>query len=464
MTRLIRNGTVVSPEGLRELDVLVEDGKIAALGPWGMDVPADETVDASGKLIFPGFIDVHTHFEMNAGLPNETADDFASGTRAAAAGGTTTIVDFSTQDRGDTLAHALETWHRRADGKCACNYGFHMAITDWNESVRREMADMTAAGVTSYKVYLAYEALRLSDAAVYEVLDEANRQGALVSAHCENGDLVNEGIAARKRAGELGPAAHPKSRPDCVEAEAVDRFLTIGECAGAPVYVVHLSTRRGLEAALAARKRGQELYLESCPQYFLLNEDKYQLPGFEGAKFVCSPPLRSAGDSTALWQALSAGEIDTLSTDHCSFDYEGAKQLGKDDFSAIPNGMPGVETRPGLMLTNSPAHGVDYPALCRVMSENPARLFGMYPRKGVVAQGSDADLVIWDPAWRGTVTAAAQVQNVDYSPFEGFPLEGRADAVLVNGQFAVKDGALTGVLAGQYVHRGPSQRIRRPER
>lgn len=461
MSLLIQNGTVVCPDGLRELDILVEGGKIVTVAKRGMRIGAQRVIDASGKLIFPGFIDAHTHFQMNEGQPNETADSFATGTRAAVVGGTTTILDFATQDRGDTLAHALEVWHSRADGNCACNYGFHMAITDWNESVRREMADMTAAGVTSYKVYLAYENLRLSDAAVCGILAEAEAQGAVVSAHCENGDLVNVGIAERKAAGELGPASHPASRPDFVEAEAVCRFLAMGEQIGAPVYVVHLSTRRGLETAQAARGRGQEVYLETCPQYLLLNENKYQLPGFESAKYVCSPPLRSERDSAALWRALAAGELDVVATDHCSFDYAGVKELGREDFSAIPNGMPGVETRPGLMLTHGPKHGLDYPALCRLMSENPARLFGMYPRKGVIAEGADADLVIWDPSWRGTVTAAAQTQNVDYTPFEGFALEGRADTVLVNGEIAVEKGAFTGAVAGRYVRRGPCGRIRK---
>lgn len=461
MTLLIQNGTVVRPDGLHELDVLVEDGKIAALGRRGTLLAADETVDAAGKLVFPGFIDAHTHFQMNAGAPNETADSFATGTRAAVAGGTTTIVDFATQDRGASLARGLETWHSRADGNCACNYGFHMAITDWNDKVRRELAGMTAAGVTSYKVYLAYDNLRLSDAAVYEILAAAREEGAIVSAHCENGDLVNEGIAAQRRAGNLGPAGHPLSRPGCVEGEAVERFLAAAECAGAPAYVVHLSTKRGLEAALRARARGQEVYLETCPQYLLLNEDKYLLPGFEGAKFVCSPPLRSPEDSAALWDALAAGAVDTLATDHCSFDYQGAKQLGRGDFSAIPNGMPGVETRPALMLTWGRRHGLDWAKLCKLLSENPAKLFGMYPRKGIVAEGADADLVVWDPACRGTITAAAQVQNVDYTPFEGFPVEGRADTVLVGGGIAVKGGTLRDLTLGRYVRRGPCQRYRR---
>ena len=459
MTTLIRGGTLVLPEGETRADLLLENGVISAVG---QDLTGDRVIDAAGKLIFPGFIDAHTHFEMNKGLPNETADDFVSGTRAAVSGGTTTILDFATQDRGDTLARALETWHSRADGRCACNYGFHMAITDWNDRTRREMADMTAAGVTSYKIYLAYDNLRVSDAAAFEILCAAGEQGALVSAHCENGDLVREGVARQKALGHLAPFAHPLSRPEGVEEEAVRRFLAIGEAAGQPVYVVHLSTSRGLWQALLSRGRGQEVYLETCPQYLLLNDDKYQLPGFESAKFVCSPPLRPAENSADLWGALSDGTIDTVATDHCSFNYAGPKQLGKDDFSLIPNGMPGTETRPALMYTYGVLGGrLSTADMARLLSEQPAKLFGMWPQKGVLRAGSDADVVIWDPAYRGVVSAEAQVQNVDYSPFEGTPVSGRAEAVWVGGEPAVEHGAVLDTAAGKYVSRGPSLRYRR---
>ena len=451
MSLLIQNGTLILPQGPRRADLLVERGKIAAIGEG---LQGDETLRADGQLVFPGFIDPHTHFEMNKGAPNETADDFSSGTAAALAGGTTTILDFATQDRGDTLLHALETWHSRADGHCSCHYGFHMAITDWNETAREQLSAMTAAGVTSYKLYLAYDNLRLSDAAAYEVVRAAAAQGALVSAHCENGDLVNEGIAREKAAGHLTPAAHPVSRPDCVEAEAVSRWLTIGELCGVPVYVVHLSTARGLALIRAARARGQRVFVETCPQYLLLNSKQYLLPGFESAQFVCSPPLRAQESCDALTGALVRGEIDVVSTDHCSFTMD-TKALGADDFSAIPNGLPGVEHRPVLLYTLLRKMGRFDPVLMKdLLSSRPARLFGM-PQKGELLPGRDADVVLWDPAARWTITAAAQLQRSGYTPFEGTPVECMARTVLLDGRVAARDGQVVCPNLGRYVPRQP---------
>ena len=457
MSTLIQNGALVLPAGLTKADLRIADGKIAEIGPnlpLGDSVP----VDAAGKLIFPGFIDTHTHFEMNKGLPNETADDWVSGTKAAVVGGTTCVLDFAEPLRGCSLASALDTWHGRADGRASCHYSFHMTIKDWDPRIRAELKDMTAAGITSYKVYLAYDNLRVSDATAYEVIRAVGEEGGVLGCHCENGDLVTEGVKAQKAAGRMGPSAHPLSRPPLVEAEAIGRWLSIAELAGYPVNIVHLSTRRGLEVARAARNRGQELYIESCPQYLLLNDSKYQLPGFESAKFVLSPPLRGAEDNAALWEALSAGEVDTMGTDHCSFDYDGVKTLGRDDFSKIPNGMPGVEHRPVLMYTAGVASGrITAVDMARVLAENPARLFGMYPKLGVLAVGSDADIVIWDPAARWTFSAENQTQNVDYTPYEGIPVQGRAETVYLDGQPVVQNGRLVKENQGRFVPRGPSQ-------
>lgn len=460
MSILIQNGTLVLPDGPVKADLRVENGLIAAIAA---ELPAGDeyVIDAAGKLVFPGFIDTHTHFEMNKGLKNETADDWASGTRAAVAGGTTCVLDFAEPEKGCSLSSALDTWHSRADGRASCNYSFHMTIKEWDDRIRRELAAMAAAGITSYKVYLAYDALRVSDGTAYEIVKAVGEQGGIIGCHCENGDLVTEGIRAQKAAGHLSPAAHPDSRPPVVESEAVSRWLAIAELAGVPVNIVHLSTLRGLEVIRAARNRGQSLYVESCPQYFLLDDSKYQLPGFESAKFVLSPPLRKPCDNAALWEALAQGEIDTIGTDHCSFDYEGPKQLGRDDFSAIPNGIPGVEHRPALMYTAGVASGrLSEVQFARALSEQPAKLFGMYPQKGVLAVGSDADIVIFDQNYTGRITAADQVQNVDYTPYEGFALKGRADTVLLNGEVAVEGGRLVRENLGSFVRRGPSQHWR----
>ena len=332
-----------------------------------------------------------------------------------------------------------------------------MTIKDWDPRIRSELRDMTAAGVTSYKVYLAYDNLRLSDAAAYQVIQAVGREGGVLGCHCENGDLVNAGIRAQRAAGRLGPSAHPRSRSPAVEAEAVNRWLAIAECAGYPVNVVHLSTRRGLEHALAARERGQKVYLETCPQYLLLDESCYSLPGFESAKYVFSPPARPLEDQQALWQALERGDIDTLGTDHCSFDFHGVKELGKDDFSKIPNGLPGVEHRPALLYTHAVASGrITAADMARLLAENPARLFGMYPQKGVLAVGSDADIVIFDQNYTGRIASATQYQNVDYTPYEGWALRGRADTVLLSGQVAVEGGRVVLERQGRYVRRGPA--------
>lgn len=456
MSILIQNGILVLPTGPIQADLRVAGGRIAELGP-GLAPGASRVIDAQERLVFPGFIDTHTHFEMNKGFPNETADDWYTGTRAALAGGTTTVLDFAEPERGATLASALETWHGRADGAACCNYGFHMTVKDWSPSIRSELREMTAAGVTSYKVYLAYDNLRLSDAAAYEVVKAVGAEGGVVGCHCENGDLVTEGIRAQQAAGNLSPAAHPLSRPPAVEAEAVGRWLTIAELAGCPVNIVHLSTLRGLEAVRAARTRGQRLYVETCPQYLLLDERSYRLPGFESAKFVLSPPLREQENCAALWDALEAGEIDTIGTDHCSFRFHGAKELGREDFSKIPNGIPGVEHRPSLMYTYGVAAGrITAVDMARLLAENPARLFGMYPQKGVLAVGSDADLVIFDPNDTGRITAETQYQNVDYTPYEGMALRGRVDTVLLGGEVAVEGGRALLERRGRYVSRGPS--------
>ncbi|WP_066458807.1 dihydropyrimidinase [Anaerotruncus rubiinfantis] len=456
MDLIIRGGTVVTPRESYEADVRITEGRISAVG---RDLAAKgcETYDASGCKLFPGFIDAHTHLDMDTGAAL-TADDFVSGTRAAAAGGTTMLLDFATQDRGGTLCGALDVWHGKADGKSSCDYGFHMAITDWNEMVSRELDEMARQGVTSFKCYLAYDNLRISDGQLYEILKRVGQLHGIVGVHCENGDLVNEMIAENRRAGNLSTEYHPLSRPDFVEAEAIARYCYIAKAAGVPVNIVHLSTRMGLEEALRARARGQKVYIESCPQYFAFDDNVYSLPDFAGAKYVCSPPVRKPYDQRALWDALAKGEIDTVSTDHCSFNWKGQKELGREDFSKIPNGLPGIEHRPAVMYTLGVAAGrMTENQMAAMLSENTARLFGMYPRKGVIAPGADADIVVWDPTCCWTITAADMEQKVDYTPYEGMRMQGKAKAVFLRGQLVAAGGKVLMERKGVYVPRGESE-------
>lgn len=445
---IIKNGTLVTPIGLQKEDLSIENGTIVSIGNLTPG-PEDRVIDADGCWVFPGFIDQHTHLQANTGSA-WTADDFATGTTAAVCGGTTSIVDFATQDKGDTLLNALKTWKGRAEGVSRCNYAFHMAIGDWNEHTKSEIPALIEEGVRSFKVYLAYDHLRVTDTELLEILQTLSEYDAICGCHCENGPLIAELQEAEIATGHTGPAAHPVSRPPEAEAEAVNRFAYIADLAGCPIYIVHLSSRLGLEEVRAARKRGQVIYAETCPQYLLMEDSVYSAPGFEGAKYVCSPPIRKDGDVSALREALAGGEIDAVATDHCSFRYDTQKVLGKDDFRKIPNGIPGIEHRPALMATL-----VDDPvALNKLLSEGPAKLMKMYPRKGALVVGADADITIWDPTVSWTIHAETQHQNVDYTPFEGMTVRGRARAVLVNGVLAAEDGEpVDGAVAGTYIKR-----------
>lgn len=450
---IIQHGTLVLPDGLMQGDIAFENGVITRIAPAIEAGAGDAVCEAAGCLVFPGFIDAHTHLDMDSGT-TVTADDFASGSRAAACGGTTTLVDFATQERGGTLTDALDAWHRKAEGKCACNYAFHMAVTDWNEQTRAELPQMFERGVTSFKAYYAYDNLRLDDAQMYDLLSALRPFGGVLGVHCENGTLVNRLQRQQLDRGVTGPAGHPASRPPVVEAEAIRRLCAVAKLADSPVHIVHLSSAEGLEEVRRARAAGQKVWAETCPQYLLLDESRYHLEGFEGAKYVMSPPLRSPADREALRAAVLGGEIDTISTDHCSYRFGDQKALGRDDFTNIPNGAPGIEHRPALIYTSFVASGLMTEAqMCRLLSENPAKLFGMWPRKGRLAQGADADITVWDPQARWVIRAEAQHQNVDYTPYEGFEAAGRARAVYVGGQLAAKDGEPSGASAGRYVKR-----------
>lgn len=449
--KLIAGGIVVSSEDTRRADVLVEGEKIVRVEPSIAPGPGDEVIDASGLLVFPGFIDAHTHFDMDNGV-TVTADDFASGTRAAVAGGTTAIIDFATQDRGGTLRDALSAWHAKAHGKCCSDYGFHMAITDWNESVRAELPKLMEEGVTSVKLYMAYDALRLMDDQVFDVLSAMKALGGVVWCHCENGAVINRLVAQARAQGRLGPAEHALCRPALLEAEAIARLAYLAQLAGAPAGVVHLSSEAGLREALKARERGVKVLLETCPHYLALDDEKYSEPGFGGAKYVCSPPLRKKSDAQALIDAVQEGAIDTIATDHCSYTLK-QKALGFEDFSKIPNGLPGVEHRPAVIYSELVAKNRIGPSdMCRMLAENPAKLYGLFPRKGSVRPGADADLVLWDRNEKWVLRASEQHMKADYSPYEGLEITGRPREVLLRGQTVYKNGEVFGP-RGKYLSR-----------
>lgn len=456
MDLLIKGGVVVTAEKSAVLDIRIHGETIAELGE-NLSPQGEAVIDAAGKLVFPGFIDTHTHFDLDAG-DFFTADNFETGSRAAVAGGTTMVLDFATQNKGETLDEALQAWHRRAQDKSSCHYSFHMSISDWNEHTRKELKDMTRAGITSYKLYMAYDNLKVNSGLMYEILKAVEEEGGIIGVHCEDGDLVNTLIREQKALGNLSPKGHPLSRPDEVEADAVHQLLTVARLAETPVNIVHLSSKKGYEVVEAARAQGQRVYVETCPQYLLLEDSKYGLEDFESAKYVLSPPLRKKEDMRCLWKALQENQVDTIGTDHCSFYFHGQKERGREDFSRIPNGIPGVEHRPVLLYTHGVAENrITKEQLCAVLSTNPAKLFGMYPRKGAIREGSDADLVIWDPEYQGVITAAEQLQRCDYTPYEGFAVKGRADQVLLMGKVVAEQGRVLLEKEGRYVHRGPRQ-------
>ncbi len=461
MKRLLKGGTVVSPEGLKQLDVLIDEetGQILRVEPQlNLASVAEkyEVVDVTGKLLFPGFIDAHTHFDLEVS-GTVTADDFTTGTRAAISGGTTMIIDFATQNKGETLKEALSNWHQKADGKSSCDYGFHMAVSDWNEAVSLELEEMMAKGITSFKLYMTYPAMILDDKSIYQVLKRLKQIGGITGVHCENAGMIDALVKEEKEQGHLTPATHPRTRPALAEAEAIDRLLKLAKEADTPVIVVHLSSAAGLKEIQYARAEGQEFFVESCPQYFVMENSRYSLPGFEGAKYICSPPLRTAADQDVLWQALKDGQIQTIATDHCSFTTE-QKAAGRDDFSRVPNGMPGTENRPVLMYTYGVKENrISLEQMCALLSTNAAKLYGMYPRKGAIAVGSDADIVVWDPDKTWTISVDNQESVCDYSPYEGTAVCGEAEAVYLHGKLAASHGTIVNPLMGQFVKRGKYQ-------
>ncbi|MED9881283.1 dihydropyrimidinase [Blautia sp.] len=452
MKYLLKNGTVVSGEGSRQADVLIDGEKIVDVGR-NLDAEGAEILDAAGKLLFPGFIDGHTHFDLEV-AGTVTADDFETGTKAALLGGTTFVIDYASQDKGGhTLREGLKKWHDKADGKCSCDYSFHMSVVEWNPETEAEIQDMIDEGITSFKLYMTYPAMIVDDCDLYKILKKLGQCGCFAGVHCENAGVIDALIAEAKKEGRLGPENHPLVRPDTMEAEAVHRLLAIAKEADAPVMIVHLTNKKAYEEVMAARKKGQTVYAETCPQYLLLEDSVYSKPDFEGAVYVCAPPIRKKEDQDCLWEALGKEEIQTVATDQCSFSLE-QKALGREDFTKIPGGLPGVQTRGTLLYTYGVREGkITEAQMCKLLSENPAKLYGVYPRKGVIQPGSDADIVILDPSREDVISAKTHAYNTDNNPFEGFKLGCKIDDVFLRGHHAVAGGKLKEEKLGTFIRR-----------
>lgn len=449
----------MTADGGYRADVLVEDEKILAVG-LGLLAGDAEVVDATGRLVMPGFIDGHTHMDMPFG-GTHSADDWHHGTRAAVAGGTTTIVDFSLQDTEGTLGGALETWFGKAEGKAHIDYGFHVAVTNLTEEIKAEIPSLPEKGVSTIKVFMAYKGTPLytEDDDLFETLQIARDAGVLVMVHAENGDAIAKLTEQALSRGETEPRFHALTRPPEVEAEATNRAIRLASVAGAPLLVVHVSCADALEEVHRAHERGQTVYAETCPQYFAFSYADLAREGFEGAKYVCSPPLRDEWNRGPLWRGLQQGDLQIFGSDHCAFNYEGQKELGLDDFSKIPNGLPGAEERAMTLWTHGVRKGrVSEAQFVSLLSTNQARIHGMYPRKGVIAPGADADIVLWDPELKTTVTAANRHGNLDYTPYEGMEFHGGPAEVYVRGARAYKDGDVTAEPgSGRFVRRSFEQ-------
>ncbi|MGO8883790.1 MAG: dihydropyrimidinase [Streptosporangiaceae bacterium] len=460
MRILISGGTVVSASGAAPLEVLTDGQQIAAVAAPGSAAAsswaagADRVISAAGRYVLPGGIDAHTHMEMPFG-GTFSADTFETGTRAAAWGGTTTIIDFAVQPKGTSLLSALDTWHRKADGQCAIDYGFHMIVSDVNDATLKEMEACIGAGVNSFKMFMAYPGVfYATDGEILRAMQQAAHTGALVMMHAENGIAIDQLVAQAVAAGRTDPVQHGLTRPPELEAEATSRAIALAKVTGAPLYIVHLSAAHALDAVTAARDTGQNVFAETCPQYLYLSIDDLARPGFEGAKYVASPPLRPREHQGSLWRGLRTNDLSVVSTDHCPFCFAEQKELGRGDFSKIPNGIPGVEHRMDLLHQGVASGELSLARFVEVASTTPARMFGLYPRKGVIQPGSDADIVIYDPAARQVLSVAAHHMNVDYSAYEGMEITGRVETVLSRGRVVIDGGEYHGAAGhGRFLSR-----------
>ena len=463
MRTLITNGVIVGADGSTAADVLIEDETIAAIGSdlGARGLAADETIDAAGRYVIPGGIDVHTHMELPFG-GTFAKDTFETGTRAAAFGGTTTVVDFAVQSRGKSLREGLDAWHAKAEGNAVADYGFHMIMSDVNDDTLAEMDQLVSEGVPDFKLFTAYPGVFYSDdGAIFRAMQRTAKNGGLIMMHAENGMAIDVVAADEVAAGRTDPYYHGVARYPIFEGEATNRVIRLAEAAHVPVYIVHLSARDALDEVRAARDRGAMTFAETCPQYLFLSLDDMG-NGFEGAKFVCSPPLRTADHQDELWRGLVKDDLQLVATDHCPFDFHGQKDLGQGDFRKIPNGLPGVEDRVDLLHDGGVVAGrISRERWVDIVSTAPAKLFGMYPQKGAIAVGSDADIVIYDPTAKRTISAKTHHMDVDYSCYEGRTVQGRSDIVMSRGAVIVRDGEFAGRRGhGRFIKRATADHVR----
>jgi len=439
MKTLIKSGRVVTAVDDYTADILIEDETVSMTGR-SIDVEVDKVIDARGKLVLPGGIDPHTHMELPFG-GTQSSDDFFTGTRAAAFGGTTTIIDFAVQNKGESLIEGVDNWHKKAQGKCAIDYGFHLITTEFEDKHTEEMYTLMDEGVTSFKLFMAYPGVFLADdATIFRAMSAAGERGGLICMHAENGIYINEIIKRFLNEGRTAPKYHALTRPTIAEAEGVHRAIAIAEMAESPVYIVHLSCADALNKVREARDRGIPAFAETCPQYLFHSIDDYG-DDFEGAKFVMTPPLREKHNNDELWKGLKMDDLQVISTDHCPFCMKEQKELGKDDFSKIPNGAPGVENRMSLIYNGGVVENrVSLNRFVELTSTAAAKMFGLFPKKGTIAVGSDADIVIFDPEKEHTFGVDAEHMNVDYSSYEGWKVKGKVETVLSRGRVVIEKG------------------------
>ena len=458
MSLLIKNGEIVTADSRYVADIYCEDETITAIGRDLAAPSGAEVIDARGKYVFPGFIDPHVHIYLPF-MGTFSKDTYESGSKAALVGGTTTLIELCCPARKDDALQSFELWMAQAVGKSACDFTFHMGVTKFDDASAAQLREIVRRGISSFKIFLAYKgAFGIDDTELYRTLKLAKELGVIVTAHCENETLVAERCRELLAAGRTDPSQHHESRPPTVEAEGVHHLMTFAELTGAATYIVHTSCQEAIAQAIAARQRGVRVGIETLIQYLLLDKTYAERPNFEGAKYVMSPPLRDARNQPVLWNGLRDGLIQTVATDHAPFDFEKQKPMGRDDFTKIPNGIPSLEERVNLLYTHGVAKGrIDLHTFVNVASTQAAKLFDLFPRKGAIQLGADADLVVFDPSYRGKISVKTQQMAVDYSAFEGWELEGRASVVTVRGQVAARDGKFVGTLGrGKFLQRTPS--------